>query len=101
MAAAMLKSASALRLINVDWSNGRRFATREAADRHEYRPDMDHVSQGVPQDPPIGRALRPAPPAWRACRADMPRLSFVCLVCGWSGAVLALLVTVLLIRALG
>jgi hypothetical protein len=31
----------------------------------------------------------------------MPRLSFVCLVCGWSGAVLALLVTVLLIRALG
>jgi hypothetical protein len=74
MAAAMLKSASALRLINVDWSNGRRFAARDAADRHEYRPDMDHVSQGVPPGPAdpamrCGRRRRPGAPAAPTCHA--------------------------------
>jgi hypothetical protein len=97
----MLKSASALRLINVDWSNGRRTAPRDTADRYEYRSATDKATEGTPEDPPIGRALRPAPPAWRACRADMPRMHFLCLACGWAGAALVLLATVLLIRVLG
>jgi hypothetical protein len=97
----MLKSASALRLINVDWSNGRRVVALDASDRYEYQSASDKATQGASDDPPAGRALRPAPPAWRACRADMPRMHFLCLACGWAGAALALLVTVLLIRVLG
>lgn len=96
----MLKSASALRLINVDWSNGRRVVALDASDRCEYPSASDKATQRE-SNPPIGCALRPAPPAWRACRADMPRMHFLCLAGGWAGAALALLVTVLLIRVLG
>src|SRR5262245_47072353 len=97
MAVAMLKSASAPRLINLDWSNGRPAATRAAPNGSGRGPAPDQGSHGLP---PHGRALRPAPPAWRACRADMPRMHFLCLAGGWAGAALALLGTVLLIRVL-
>ena len=101
----MIKTAAALHLFNVVWPIGRR------THRYEYRPvprgrDVPAGGNAAPaareaQDPPPGRALRPAPPAWRACRADMPRTHFLCLACGWAGAVVALLVAVLLIRLLG
>ena len=104
----MIKSASTLRGFNVDWSIGRRAAPDGGSDRYEYRPtsadhdlSTDEATLDVAQDPPAGRALRPAPPAWRACRADMPRKAFLCVVCGWAGAALVLLATVLLVRLSG
>jgi hypothetical protein len=105
----MLGSTAALHLFNVVWPIGRRTAVSGAADRYEYRPVQGgstpagraDVDAETTRDPPPGRALRPPPPAWRTCRADMPRAAFLCLVCGWAGAALVLLATVLLIRFAG
>jgi hypothetical protein len=106
----MLGSTAALTIFNVVWPSSRRAAASGTADRYDYRPAPPaagnsavdaSVRSEVQQDPPPGHALRPPPPAWRACRADMPRMAFLCLVCGWAGAVLALLATVLLIRFAG
>jgi hypothetical protein len=102
----MLGSTPAPHAFNVAWLVGRRASGIGAADRYEYRPvpgvgDRLAGKADAGQDPPAGRALRPAPPAWRACRADMPRNVFLCLVSGWAGAALVLLATVLLIRFAG
>jgi|SRR5215813_6711697 len=105
----MLGSTAALHLFNVVWPIGRRAASSGAADRYEYRSASDSRSPAgeaggaadTRQDPPPGRALRPAPPAWRACRVDMLPRTFLYLVCGWAGAVLLLLATVLVIRLAG
>jgi len=105
----MLGSTAALTVFNVVWPSSRRVAASGTADRYEYRPaPLDGaaaadagVKPEAQQDPPPGRALRPKPPTWRTCRVDMPRSAFLCLVCGWAGAALVLLATVLLIRFAG
>jgi len=108
----MLGSTAALTVFNVVWPSSRRVAVSGTADRYEYRAaqrDGDAAAAvagagakpEAQQDPPPGRALRPNPPAWRACRVDMPRTAFFCLVGGWAGAALVLLATVLLIRFAG
>ena len=105
----MLGSTAALTVFNVVWPSSRRVAVSGTADRYEYRPAPRHSAASAnagakpeaQQNPPPGRALRPKPPAWRACRVDMPRTAFLCLVCGWAGAALVLLATVLLIRFAG
>jgi len=106
----MLGSTAALTVFNVVWPSSRRAAASGNTDRYEYRPApregaasaADTAAKAdTQQDPPPGRALRPKPPTWRTSRVDMPRMAFLCLVCGWGGAVLVLLATVLLIRFAG